>query len=126
MAFLLLHNYTDFIHYELLKKDIFNRIFDETHLKRMDLITLFYLNEINKEEVYVRKLRKLMFEPSSSELTGALKSLEELKYFNKVRDPLDERSIILKNINYDAIKETLNTCKNITYENLNKINQTSN
>ncbi|MCJ1765700.1 hypothetical protein [Mammaliicoccus sciuri] len=45
------------IHYELLKKDIFNRIFDETHLKRMDLITLFYLNEINEEEVYVRKLR---------------------------------------------------------------------
>lgn len=114
------------IHYELLKKDIFNRIFDETHLKRIDLITLFYLNEINEEEVYVRKLRRLMFEPSSSELTGALKSLEELKYFNKVRDPLDERSIILKNINYDAIKETLNTCKNITYENLNKINQTSN
>lgn len=113
------------IHYELLKKDIFNRIFDETHLKRMDLITLFYLNEINEEEVYVRKLRKLMFEPSSSELTGALKSLEELKYFKRVRDPLDERSIILKNIDYDTIKETLHTCKSITYENLNIFNQNS-
>lgn len=114
------------IQYELLKKDIFNKIFDETYLKRMDLITLFYLNEINEEEVYVRKLRRIMLEPSSSELTGALKSLEELKYFNKVRDPQDDRSIILKNINYDAIKETLLTCKNITYENLNKIDQTSN
>ncbi|MBO1219430.1 transcriptional regulator, SarA/Rot family [Mammaliicoccus sciuri] len=113
------------IHYELLKKEIFNRIFDETHLKRMDLITLFYLNEINEEEVYVRKLRRLMFEPSSSELTGALKSLEELKYFNKVRDPQDERSIILKNINYEAINKTLNKCKSITYENLNKVEETS-
>ena len=71
------------IQYELLKKDIFNKIFDETYLKRMDLITLFYLNEINEEEVYVRKLRRIMLEPSSSELTGALKSLEELKYFNQ-------------------------------------------
>ncbi|WP_436875754.1 transcriptional regulator, SarA/Rot family [Mammaliicoccus sciuri] len=114
------------IQYELLKKDIFNKIFDETYLKRMDLITLFYLNKINEEEVYVRKLRRIMLEPSSSELTGALKSLEELKYFNKVRDPHDERSIILKNINYDAIKETLLTCKKITYENLEKINLTSN
>jgi len=118
-------NMDNIIHYELLKKEIFNRIFDEMHLKRMDLITLFYLNEINEEEVYVRKLRRLMFEPSSSELTGALKSLEELKYFNKVRDPQDERSIILKNINYEAINKTLNKCKSITYENLSKVEETS-
>ena len=93
----------------------------------MDLITLFYLNEINEEEVYVRKLRRLMFEPSSSELTGALKSLEELKYFNKVRDPQDERSIILKisimmrlKKHYLLAKNHLRKFRKITYENLEK------
>ncbi len=48
------------IHYELLKKDIFNNIFDETQLKRMDILTLYHLAEMNEDEVYVRKLRKLM------------------------------------------------------------------
>lgn len=108
------------IHYELLKKDIFNNIFDETQLKRMDILTLYYLAEMNEDEVYVRKLRKLMFDPSSSELTGALKTLENLNYFKKVRDPLDERSVILKNIDYEAINSTLCICKNITVDHLDR------
>ncbi|WP_239772907.1 MarR family transcriptional regulator [Mammaliicoccus sp. I-M36] len=110
------------MHYELLKKDIFNNIFDKTQLKRMDILTLYYIEQMNEDEIYVRKLRKLMFEPSSSELTGAIKTLEELNYFKKVRDPLDERPIILKNIDYEAINNTLRTCKEITIDHLRKVN----
>ena len=41
------------IYYELFKKDILKTIYNEKKLKRMDILTLFYLSEID-ERYYVR------------------------------------------------------------------------
>lgn len=98
------------VQYELFKREILKDINDNTNLKRMDMLTLFYLEEINKKEVYVRQLRELMHNPPSSEVTGSLKKLEDLAYFNKVRDKEDERAIILKNIDLEKVKKTLEVC----------------
>ena len=36
------------IYYELFKKDILKTIYNEKKLKRMDILTLFYLSEIDE------------------------------------------------------------------------------
>lgn len=79
----------------------------------MDILTLFYLSEIDEEEVYVRKLRDLMFNPPSSEITNSLKTLEHFGLLKKVRDPFDERALILKNIQLNKIHEILSYCSKV-------------
>ncbi|MBF0841051.1 MarR family transcriptional regulator [Staphylococcus lentus] len=103
----------EIVYYELFKKDILKTIYREKKLKRMDILTLFYLSEIDEEEVYVRKLRDLMFNPPSSEITNSLKTLEHFGLLKKVRDPFDERALILKNIQLNKIHEILSYCSKV-------------
>ena len=95
------------IQYELHRKDVLNQIHDKKKLKKIDIITLFYINEMNATKIYVRRLRKLMYNTSSSVIASSLKNLESLGYFKKKRDVQDERKIILFDIDLEAIRDTL-------------------
>jgi len=109
------------IYYELFKKDILKTIYNEKKLKRMDILTLFYLSEIDEEEVYVRKLRDIMFDQPSSEITNSLKTLEHFGLLKKARDPFDERALILKDIQLSKIDEILDYCEKIVQHHIDSI-----
>lgn len=94
------------IQYELHRKDVLNQIHDKKKLKKIDIITLFYINEMNATKIYVRRLRKLMYNTSSSEIASSLKILNHQGILRK-RDVQDERKIILFDIDLEAIRETL-------------------